>query len=203
MQQEIEKRMNKGAISAVQYSPEGFYSRLFLVPKKGGSFRPVIDLSQLNKFITNKHFQMENLTCIKHLLYPLHGQIRPERCLFSGGDSPTITTVPSVYLAGANLSVSMPTVRAKHGTTHFYKTTETRGSIPSHTKHQTSHLPRQHPNHRVISKNPTTTHSPSNGIATEPRFYNQLLEVEAHALPSPRISGICDKHEHNEILPTS
>ncbi len=62
--------MNKGAISPVRYSPEGFYSRLFLVPKKGGSFRPVIDLSQLNKFITNEHFQMENLTCIKHLLYP-------------------------------------------------------------------------------------------------------------------------------------
>ncbi len=64
--------MNKGAISPVQYSPEGFYSRLFLVPKKDGSssFRPVIDLRQLNKFITNEHFQMENLTCIKHLLYP-------------------------------------------------------------------------------------------------------------------------------------
>ena len=133
----------------------------------------------------------------------LHGQIRPERRLFSSGDSPTITTVPSVYLAGANLSVSMPTVRAKHGTAHFYKTTETRGGIPSHTKHQTSHLPRRHPNHRVISKTPTTTHSPSNGIATEPRFYNQLREVEAHALPSSRISGIRDKLEHNEILPTS
>ncbi len=133
----------------------------------------------------------------------LHGQIRPERRLFSSGDSPTITTVPSVYLAGANLSVSMPTVRAKHGTAHFYKTTETRGGIPSHTKHQTSHLPRRHPNHRVISKNPTTTHNPSNGIATEPRFYNQLREVEAHALPSSRISGIRDKLEHNEILPTS
>ena len=46
----------------------GFYSRLFLVPKKGDSFRPVIDLSHLNKFIANEHFQMENLTCIKHLL---------------------------------------------------------------------------------------------------------------------------------------
>jgi hypothetical protein len=70
MQQEITKLINKGAISPVQFSPGGFYSRLFLVPKKGGSVRPVIDLSQLNKFITNEHFQMENLTCIKHLLCP-------------------------------------------------------------------------------------------------------------------------------------
>ncbi len=48
------------------------------------------------------------------------------------GDSPTITAVPSVYLAGANLSVLMPTVWVKHGTTHFYQTTETHGGFPLH-----------------------------------------------------------------------
>ena len=30
--------------------------------------RPVIDLSYLNKFILNEHFQMENLSCLKTLL---------------------------------------------------------------------------------------------------------------------------------------
>ena len=70
MQQEIDKLIKKGGHSPLDFSPTGFYSRLFLVPKKGGSFRPVIDLSQLNKFIANEHFQMENLMCIKHLLNP-------------------------------------------------------------------------------------------------------------------------------------
>ncbi|XP_068696744.1 uncharacterized protein [Montipora capricornis] len=32
--------------------------------------RPVIDLSSLNKFIVNEHFQMENLSCLKTLLLP-------------------------------------------------------------------------------------------------------------------------------------
>ena len=68
LQQEITKLVEKGAITPVHPTPMGFYSRLFLVPKKGDSFRPVIDLSHLNKFIANEHFQMENLTCIKHLL---------------------------------------------------------------------------------------------------------------------------------------
>ena len=68
MQQEITKLVEKGAITPVHPTPMGFYSRLFLVPKKGDSFRPVIDLSHLNKFIANEHFQMENLTCMKHLL---------------------------------------------------------------------------------------------------------------------------------------
>ena len=31
---------------------------------------PVIDLSSLNKFIVNEHFQMENLSCLKTLLLP-------------------------------------------------------------------------------------------------------------------------------------
>ena len=31
---------------------------------------PVIYLSSLNKFIVNKHFQMENLNCLKTLLLP-------------------------------------------------------------------------------------------------------------------------------------
>ena len=64
MNEEITKLLKKTAIVLVKFAPIGFYSRLFLVPKKEGSFRPVIDLSQLNKFITNEHFQMENLMYI-------------------------------------------------------------------------------------------------------------------------------------------
>ena len=40
-------------------------ARLFLVPKKEGTYRPVIDLSRLNKFVKNCHFQMENISCLK------------------------------------------------------------------------------------------------------------------------------------------
>ena len=37
----------------------GFYSRLFLVPKPGNRWRPVIDLSVLNKFLSIPKFKME------------------------------------------------------------------------------------------------------------------------------------------------
>jgi hypothetical protein len=63
MSKEVTALLTKGAIIPVQFSPSRFYSSMFLVPKKGGSFRPVIDLSQLNKFVINEHFQMENLLC--------------------------------------------------------------------------------------------------------------------------------------------
>ena len=57
MQQEMNKLVKKGAITPVPPTPTGFYIRLFLVPKKGGSFRPVIDSSHVNKFMANEHFK--------------------------------------------------------------------------------------------------------------------------------------------------
>ena len=67
---EVQNLLQKGAIFQTTLSDEGFYSRLFLIPKKDGTMRPVFDLSLLNNFIENKHFQMENLSSIKTLLNP-------------------------------------------------------------------------------------------------------------------------------------
>ena len=50
--QEISKLISKGAIQELTNMPEGgFVSTLFLVPKKGGGQRPVINLKNLNSFV--------------------------------------------------------------------------------------------------------------------------------------------------------
>ena len=38
-----------------------YFSNLFLVPKKTGDMRPVINLKSLNSFIQDIHFKMENI----------------------------------------------------------------------------------------------------------------------------------------------
>ena len=50
LREEIENLLNKRAVERVQ-NPEtlGFYSRIFLVPKKNGKFRLILDLSLLNR----------------------------------------------------------------------------------------------------------------------------------------------------------
>ena len=68
MQEEIEKLLLKGAIQLVSPSNGQFFSRLFLVPKKTGDLRPVINLRPLNKFIIRKHFKMENLQNVTQLV---------------------------------------------------------------------------------------------------------------------------------------
>ena len=55
------------AKSAVELAPLpslGFYSRLFVVWKTSGSWRPVIDLSTLNLFVDVAHFRMETIQSV-------------------------------------------------------------------------------------------------------------------------------------------
>ena len=59
----------KGAITQVQADTEdGFLSSIFLVPKKDGGHRPIINLKRLNNFIPHHHFKMEGIHMLKDLL---------------------------------------------------------------------------------------------------------------------------------------
>ena len=49
----------KGAIDAAPPPSPGYYSRLFVTPKVTGGWRPVIDLSRLNRSVRVSHFHME------------------------------------------------------------------------------------------------------------------------------------------------
>ena len=62
MGEEVEFLLEKGAIERVHENTPGFYSFLFLVPKKeGGGKRPVINLKPLNEYIRKKPFHMTTL----------------------------------------------------------------------------------------------------------------------------------------------
>ena len=54
----------KGAVELAPLPSPGFYSRLFVVWKTSGSWRPVIALSLLNHFVDVSHFQMETIQSV-------------------------------------------------------------------------------------------------------------------------------------------
>ena len=56
--------LSKGALERVSDPGPGFYSRLFLVEKASGSWRPVIDLSPFNKFVQQTPFKMETAASV-------------------------------------------------------------------------------------------------------------------------------------------
>ncbi|KAM8975733.1 LOW QUALITY PROTEIN: uncharacterized protein RCH25_020573 [Pelodytes ibericus] len=66
--QEVTSLFSKGAIRKVPPTSLGFLSNLFLVPKRGGGIRPVINLRPLNAFVMYQHFKMEGIHCLRDLL---------------------------------------------------------------------------------------------------------------------------------------
>ena len=68
MQSEIQSMLDKCAISESEEDSESFFSQMFLVPKKNGRQRPVINLKRLNQSVKTEHFKMEGIHMLKDLL---------------------------------------------------------------------------------------------------------------------------------------
>ena len=70
IQKEIVSLLQKNVIENVPQSQmyEGFYSTLFLVPKKNGEMRPVVNLKPLNRYLRKQHFKMETMTKVLNLV---------------------------------------------------------------------------------------------------------------------------------------
>ena len=69
--QAVKKLLDSWVIEGVEdTSSPGYYSRLFLVPKSDGTFRPIIDLKKLNLFLDIPSFKMETLLPIVAAFQP-------------------------------------------------------------------------------------------------------------------------------------
>ena len=65
---EVQELLLKGAVVESSTCTESFVSQIFLVKKKGGGQRPVINLKALNQFVQVEHFKMEDLHLLPDLL---------------------------------------------------------------------------------------------------------------------------------------
>lgn len=64
--EEVEGMIKKRAV--VRAETRGFVSSIFIIPKKSGGFRPVINLKRLNTYVVYRHFKMEGVSSIKHVV---------------------------------------------------------------------------------------------------------------------------------------
>ena len=68
IREEISDLISKKAVIQLGDSSVAWISNLFLVPKKDGGQRPVINLAPLNRFLVKQHFKMESFALIPDLL---------------------------------------------------------------------------------------------------------------------------------------
>ena len=69
LEQEFQDLLCKQAIEQAPQTP-GFYSRLFVVQKDSGAWRPIIDLSTLNTYIASQRFHMETPQSVLRSIRP-------------------------------------------------------------------------------------------------------------------------------------
>ena len=67
---EVALLREKGVLHVACSVPDQFVSSLFLVPKRDGNSRPVINLKDLNVFLQYDHFKMEGIHLLRDLLQP-------------------------------------------------------------------------------------------------------------------------------------
>ena len=110
------------AKSAVELAPLpslGFYSRLFVVWKTSGSWRPVIDLSILNLFVDVSDFRMETIQSV--LLSVRQGDwmasIDLKEAYLQVPVHPGLSALPSACGSRQCLPVLCPLLRPLHGST--------------------------------------------------------------------------------------
>ncbi len=122
MEQEIRALLEKGAIEYIPHSNRetGFYSRYFIVPKKDGGLRPMLDLRVLNESVMQLKFKMLTLRQIV-------SQIRSEDwfvmidlkdAYFQMSMS---QEVPEVRFWGQSIPVSGSSIRPSIITLHFHE----------------------------------------------------------------------------------
>lgn len=61
---EVLDLLSKKAISVSKNESGQFISNIFIVEKKNGKYRPVIDIKKLNEFVQYRHFKMETLESV-------------------------------------------------------------------------------------------------------------------------------------------
>ena len=92
-----------------------FYNRLFLVPKPGNKWRPILDLSA-QSFSQNKHFQDGNPRNHQGIFTQRGvGHVAGlQRRLLSYSHSPQIQKIPQVLFEQQGISVHSPSFRTGH-----------------------------------------------------------------------------------------
>ena len=65
LSKEVQNMVDKNAISRVYKEQEGFQSQLFVVRKKDGGQRPIINLKKLNSFVQTEHFKMKGIQYVQ------------------------------------------------------------------------------------------------------------------------------------------
>ena len=192
---EIQNMVKKGAISPVVNLQDGFLSTMFLVPKKGGGLRPIINLKKLNEFIPHHLFKMEGIHMLKDLLK--QGDFmakRSEGRIFRGPNKQIRPKTPEVQVERQDISVQLPAFWAVMCSLGLYQ-----GSNSSLERdgHQAHHLHGRHTDHGGVGDTAKRSHPRCNLPPRESRSCDQLSKIHTGCNEKHRVSRLPGRFRHH------
>ena len=168
-----------------------FYSRIFLAPRKSGNWRPVIDLSALNKFLHSPHFWMEMATSIMCSLQQGHWatSVDFKDAFFPHSDHSCSPTLPQLPVWLLLLPVPGPPIWPGHVTLRLHLSGQSStclrqrpgplpASLPGQLEHLSPHSPCLH-GLDLLAPQPIPAAQPS----------RQPSQVQPSAIQTLRVCG--------------
>ena len=199
--QAVKKLLDSQAIEEVtDTSSPGYCSRLFLVPKPDGSFRPIIDLKKLNLFLDISSFKMKTLFSIVAALQPQEWITKIDL----KDDYHHILVHVNIHkyfrfvITGKTYQFCVHPF-GLNGAPRVHQNISTSGSAVPYAGNQNSCLPRRldHPSRFTRTEFPTySTDHPTLAVS---RMDYQLEEVYARSLTHARLLGLTfqSRESHN------
>ena len=183
LQQAVDALLMKGAIERVtNVKSLGFYSRLFLVPKKTGDLRPVIDLSTLSCHMVVPHFKMEDARVrpISHQKSGVDGVDRHTRCLSSCADASGCPQVSAFRGQQEGVPVHLSSVWTGNFSTGVHQAAETRRLAVEAARCEATRLLRQLADQGRYTRTSSTARPDNHQGPPVFRMDHQLREVRPH-----------------------
>ena len=191
--------LKKQAIQLLEHPVEArFLSNIFLVPKKDGGQRPVINLKALNQFINTEHFKMEGIHTVKDLLKPgLACQSGFEGRLLRHPHTSDSQEVSQISSPRENVPLHMPTFWAVISPVGIHEDSEASLSPSLRNGHASGSLHRLHFDPGGVQGD---GHQPCGGHGAPARMSwlcNQQREISASSGSDLRIPGSNSRHSQH------
>ena len=160
--------------------PDFFMSTFFLAPKKGGKWRPILNLKPLNKFIVPQTFKMGG--CMGNI----H---RSDGCLPSYPSTPGTQKVSDVPVPGPVFSLQGSALRTIHSPSGFYPGYKGAGGLSQKTGGANFHVSGRLVSHCSRSRHGTKSHKPSATCSAKPRLGDKRRKVRTVTDSNAGFSG--------------
>ena len=204
LRQEVEAMLAKGALEIARDPGPGFYSRLFLVEKATGGWRPVIDLS-LERLrpahaVQDGNSRFGAVICQRGGFSSFLGS---EGCVLSDPDPRIIEEAVEVHVGGDSLPVQSPVLQAVDCSPGLYQSLHGGVGLGARSRDTTAPLPGRLVGSLLLGKESQGVDQGAPLALSHPRDCDKREEVGSRALAVCKVSRYDHRYRCRQGLPVS